>query len=135
VNPVVRLGAAKVTGFVVGLVGFFLIPVVWPAAGPWFRWGVLLWYGTFGVAIGLLGFFDRHPWLGFPMPFWFRGIVFGAWLNLVFTLVAHEKLAALMAGHAGIFADPFWMVAEGAVLGVVIDAVATRLGGEGPVRG
>lgn len=132
-----RLGTAKVAGFLVGLLGFFLVPALWPDAGPWFRWGVLVWYGTFGVMIGLLGLFDRHPLLKFRMPFWFRGILFGAWFNLVFTLLTYEKLTALMAAHPDGFAglhSPFWMVAEGAVVGLVIDAVATRVGGEGPAR-
>ncbi len=133
VNVLRRLGAAKGTGFFFGLVGFFLVPVLWPDAGPWFRWGMLLWYTTFGVLIGLFGFFDRHPLFKFPLPFWLRGTVFGAWLNLVLTLVAYEKLAVLLESY-GAFSCPFWMVAEGAVIGLIVDAVATRVGGDGPVR-
>ncbi|MCK9996268.1 MAG: hypothetical protein KAH56_08325 [Candidatus Krumholzibacteria bacterium] len=68
------------------------------------------------------------------MPFWVRGPVFGAWFNLVLAFLMYEKLSVLMQELGGAFSgvtSPFWIVLEGAVLGLVIDAVATKIAGEG----
>jgi hypothetical protein len=130
-----RIGAAKALGFLVGLVGFFMIPALWPDAGSWFRWGILLWYGTFGAMIGVVGTFDYHPVLKCRLTWWFRGVVYGAWFNLVLTVLLYEKLSVLLAqteGALASFTGPFWLVLEGAVLGLVIDGIVTRFGGEGP---
>jgi hypothetical protein len=97
-----------------------------------FRLGFLVWYTTFGALIGIFGMVDFHPWLKFPMPFWFRGLVFGAWFNFVATLLAYDKIAAFLAAlDWGGFHDPFWFIAEGAIVGLLIDWIATRAGGEG----
>jgi hypothetical protein len=129
-----RVGIAKAIGLVIGLAGFLMIPSIWPAEGMWLRVGILMWYTTFGAVIGVLGLFDYHPMLKFRMPFWFRGPVFGAWLNLVLAFMMHDKLVVLMPQLEGIlagFKSPFWIVAEGAVIGLLIDAVATTVAGEG----
>jgi hypothetical protein len=129
-----RIGSAKMIGMVFGLVGFFMIPSLWPDQSIWLRIGVLLWYTTFGAMIGIVGMFDHHPLLKFRMPCWFRGLVFGAWLNLVLTFLMHDKLSVLMQQLDGVFGgirSPFWIVLEGAVLGLVIDAAATKIAGEG----
>ena len=127
-----RVGIAKLIGIVIGLIGFFMIPRLWPDADMWFRVGILVWYTTFGAMIGMFGMVNFHPMLKIAMPFWFRGIVFGAWFNFVATLLAHEQLAAfLKALDMGSFRSPFWFVLEGAIVGLVIDGFATRFGGEG----
>jgi len=127
-----RVGIAKVTGIVTGLIGFFMIPRILPDADMWFRVGILLWYTTFGAMIGILGMINFHPLLKIGMPFWFRGIVFGAWFNLVAVFLAHNQIAAfLKALDTGALESPFWFVLEGAIVGLLIDGVATRLGGEG----
>jgi hypothetical protein len=128
---VVRVGIAKVIGLVIGLIGFFVIPRIWPGADIWFRLGFLAWYTTFGAMIGILGMITFHPLLKITMPFWFRGIVFGAWFNLVAALLAHEQIAAFLKALDFGLESPFWFVLEGAILGLVIDAAATRFGGEG----
>ena len=98
----------------------------------WFRVGILVWYTTFGAMIGILGMINFHPLLKIAMPFWFRGIVFGAWFNLVAVFLAHEQFAAfLKALDMGSLESPFWFVLEGAIVGLLIDGVATRFGGEG----
>jgi len=129
-----RIALAKAVGFIIGLVGFFLLPVLVPGEGLWLRFGVLLWYTTVGAMIGVLGLFDHHPFFGFPMPFWFRGILFGAWANLLLVFLMHDELSALMQRMAGIpagFKDPLWIVVEGAVVGLVVDAAATAATGDG----
>ena len=132
-----RVGTAKSVGFGIGLLAFFLVPVVWPGESMWLRFGVLMWYTTFGVMIGVLGVFDHHPLLKFRMSFWFRGLVFGAWFNFILAVLMHEKFTVLLAEMGGIMANfdnPFWIVAEGAVIGLLIDGIATKVAGEGLPR-
>ncbi len=129
-----RVGSAKMIGMVIGLAGFLMIPSIWPNESVWLRIGILLWYTTFGAIIGIMGIFDRHPLLKCRLPFWFRGPVFGAWLNLVLAFLMHDKLMVLMPQLEGIlagFKSPFWIVAEGAAAGLIIDAIATKFAGEG----
>jgi hypothetical protein len=129
-----RVGTAKMVGFLIGLIAFLVIPTIWPSESMWLRIGILLWYGTFGAFIGIIGLFNEHPVFKFRMPFWFRGLVFGAWLNLVLAFLMHDKLAVLIPQVGGVltgFRNPFWIVLEGAVLGLLIDGIATRVAGEG----
>ena len=58
----------------------------------------------------------------------------GAWMNFVITFFAINEMQAVMYalfGEDGIITSPFWLVAEGAIFGLIIDYVATRYGGEG----
>jgi hypothetical protein len=129
-----RLGAAKMVGLVVGLVAFFMIPAVWPEGGMWLRVGVLLWYTTVGAVIGVFGLISHHPMFGFRMTWWFRGLFVGAWFNLVLAFLMRDELEILMQQLGGVFgglSSPFWVVLEGAVIGLIIDAIATRIAGEG----
>jgi hypothetical protein len=129
-----RIGTAKILGLIIGLIGFFMIPALWPGESMLLRVGILLWYTTFGVFIGILGMFNHHPLLKFRLPFWFRGIVFGAWLNLVLAFLMYDKLSLLFQQLEGAFGGiqcPFWIVLEGAVMGLIIDAVTTKYAGEG----
>lgn len=129
-----RVLAGKATGFAIGLALFLAFPAILPEADPLLRWGVLLWYGTLGGLIGMAGLFSRHPVLLVPLPWWLRGSLIGAWMNLVLTFFAHEALTRAMAGMFpdGPFVSPFWFVLEGALAGLIIAAVATAVGGEGP---
>jgi hypothetical protein len=47
-----RVGTAKAIGFLVGLVGFFMVPSLMPEEGILLRFGILLWYTVFGAVIG-----------------------------------------------------------------------------------
>jgi len=130
-----RVGMAKAVGFAFGLIGFLMVPNLWPDEASWLRWGLLFWYTTFGAVIGMFGMMDVHPLLKFRMPFWFRGIVGGAWLNFVLALLMYDKLSALMTTLPPPLDGlecPFWIVAEGAFVGLLVDWIATRFGGEGP---
>ena len=56
-------------------------------------------------------------------------------MNFVLTFTTYGTLAAAMASlfrPEGILSSPFWFVAEGAIVGLVIGFVTTRFGGEGP---
>lgn len=129
-----RTGVAKMIGVIIGLIAFFMIPRVLPTASMWLRVGVLMWYPTFGVCIGLFGLMDHHPWLKFRMPFWFRGLFFGASLNLVLVFLMHDMLLEMLTHRTGFLENidnPFVLVAAGAVFGLLIDGITTRYAGEG----
>ena len=132
---VTRIAVGKTVGFCFGLVGFLMIPYVLPAADPMMRWGFLLWYTTLGAIIAVLGVFTYHPVFRMPFPWWFRAPVMGAWMNLVLTLLMHDRIAQFslaLFGPASAFSSPFWFVGEGVIVGLVIGYAATRAGGEGP---
>ena len=129
-----RIAIGKAIGFLVGLAGFVLLPWFMPEAGWLIRWGILLWYTTLGAIIGMFGVFTWHPVLKLPMPWWVRAPFIGAWMNFVLTFFAYDMLKQAMEaifGLDGVLNSPFWFVAEGAVVGLIIGYVATRFGGEG----
>lgn len=127
-----RLGLAKLFGFIVGMLAFIFISLLWPDETLMFRIGFLFWYLTLGAVIGLFGVLDFHPALKLRMPFWVRGPWVGAWFNFVLVFLLHDKLLQPFALF-GISLNPFWLVLEGAVVGLLIDWLATKFGGEGKV--
>lgn len=132
----VRLTVAKLLGFIAGLVCFFLLPKLIPGASLFFLIGMLLWFTLFGAIIGLVGIMDKHPlWDWFKMPFWFRGTYVGAFMNLVIVFLAYDQFAVLMGNYELAqtwgMSSPFWFVLDGAILGLLIDWIATKYGGEG----
>jgi len=135
-NPslVTRIAVGKGVGLVVGLAGLIFLPFFAPEAGWMLRWGFLLWYTTLGAIIGMFGVFTYHPMLKLPMPWWVAAPFLGAWMNFVLTFFAYDTMRAMLLsvfGEGGALASPFWFVAEGAIIGVVIGYFATRFGGEG----
>ena len=135
-NPslITRIAIGKMIGFVVGLIGFFALPHFLPDADLMLRWGILLWYTTFGAIIGVFGVLTYHPVLKLPLPWWFRSTLIGAWMNFVLTFFAHDDMAAMMAavfGEEGALSSPFWFTLEGAIIGFIMGFFATRFGGEG----
>lgn len=135
-NPslMTRIAIGKGLGLLVGILGFVLLPTFLPDADLMLRWGILLWYATFGAIIGVFGVFDFHPILKLPLPWWFRSPFIGGWLNFVLVFFAHDDMRAMMVsmfGEGGMLQSPFWFVAEGAIIGFVIGYFATRYAGEG----
>lgn len=129
-----RIAIGKTIGFVFGLAGFILLPYFLPDIDWLTRWGILLWYTTFGAIIGVFGVLDYHPILKLPMPWWFRSFFMGAWLNFVLTFFAYdvmERMLISIFGADGLLSSPFWFTAEGALIGLIIGYTATKLGGEG----
>jgi hypothetical protein len=56
-------------------------------------------------------------------------------MNFVLTLLIYDVLTVMLVdlfGEDSSFGSPFWFVAEGAIVGLVIGYFATRFGGEGP---
>jgi hypothetical protein len=129
-----RVAVGKIIGLAFGLAGFIVLAVFYPETGWRAAWGILLWYITVGAIIGVFGVFTYHPVLKMPMPWWFRAPVLGAWMNFVLTFFAYDMLEEMMIaffGLNGLFESPFWFALEGAIVGLVIGYLATRIGGEG----
>ena len=130
-----RIAVGKGVGFVVGLAGFILLPSLYADAPTTLRWGILLWYVTFGAIIGVFGVLTWNPVLKMRMPWWFMSPWIGAWLNFVLVLFAYDDMQAFLMsvfGPDGALSSPFWFAAEGAIIGLLIGYLATRFGGEGP---
>ena len=135
-NPslMTRIAVGKLVGFAFGLIGFVLLPYFIPDAPMMLRFAIMLWYTTVGAFIGVFGVFNYHPILHLPMPWWFRSFWVGAWMNFVLVLFIYDTLAAMMVsyfGENGLIQSPFWLVLEGALIGLVIGFFATKYGGEG----
>lgn len=136
-NPslMTRIVVGKSIGFVFGLIGLIFLPHFLPEVGWMPRLGILFWYSTVGAIIAVFGVFTWHPIFHLPMPWWFRAPILGAWMNFVLVFFAHDLMAEMMVavfGVDGALQSPFWFVAEGALIGLVIGYFATKLGGEGP---
>ncbi|MDH5180320.1 MAG: hypothetical protein OEZ39_13860 [Gammaproteobacteria bacterium] len=132
---IVRFEVGKALGLVFGLAAFFLLPYALPDAGLLLRWGALFWYVTLGGLVGIFGVLTYYPkpdmW---PFPWWAGAAFVGSWMNFVLTLLAYDTLQAIMLGvfgKDGLLTSPFWFVAEGIVVAVIIGYFSTRLGGEG----
>ncbi len=128
-----RMLIAKGLGVIIGLFGFFMLPVIWDGADSMLRWGILLWYTTFGAIIGIFGLLTTHPcWKSISLPFWVRGTLIGAWMNFVLVFFAHAQMLDMLESvNIMGLTCPFWFVLEGAILGFIIDMLATKYGGEG----
>lgn len=131
---IMRIGVGKLVGLVFGLIGFFILPMVWEGSTPLLQWGVLLWYTTLGAIIGVFGVITYHPILHLPFPWYVRAPFLGAWMNFVLTFFAFDTFQAMMneamnGYYAGM--SPFWFAAEGAFVGLIIGWLATKFGGEG----
>jgi len=135
-NPslMTRIAIGKGIGFLIGLAGFVFLPYFLPDASLMLRWGILLWYTTFGGIIGVFGVISSYPILNLSLPWWLQATFVGAWMNFVLVFFAHEPMSAMMVsvfGEGGVLSSPFWFAAEGALVGLIIGYFATRFGGEG----
>lgn len=131
---VTRIVVGKGVGLLFGLSGFALIPYLTADDGYFLRLGFLLWYITVGAMIGLCGVMTHHPLFKYPVPWWLMGIWVGSWMNLIVVFLAYDHLHSMMISLVGeneILSSPFWFVLEGAIVGLVIAYLATKLGGEG----
>ena len=129
-----RVAVGKSLGLVFGLIGFICLPNFLPDASSLLRWGILLWYITLGAIVGMFGVYTYHPILKFSLPWWFRGVIMGGWMNFVLVFFAYDVMQAMMIslfGESGMLSSPFWFVLEGAIIGLIIDFVATKIAGEG----
>ena len=135
-NPslITRIATGKLLGLIIGLIGFFILPAIYPGSTLMLQFAFLLWYATFGAIIAVFGVFTYHPVLKVPMPWWFRSSLIGAWLNFVLTLFIYDQLQFMIFnffGENSIIQSPFWFVFEGAIMGLFIEYYCKKWGGEG----
>ncbi len=130
-----RVVIGKSMGFLFGLFGLLLIPAVAPETSTMLLVAFLFYYTTLGAVIGAFGVMTVNLPIKMPMPWWFRGIWLGGWMNFIVTLFAYDELTKLMLainGTTGLpFLSPFWLILEGVAVGFIIDWAATRWAGEG----
>ena len=119
---ITRIVVGKAVGLVIGLIGLITLPWLLPDADWLFR--ILLWYTTLGAIVGVFGVFTWHPVLKLPTPWWFRAPLIGAWMNFVLTFFSYDAMRPVPV-------SPWLFVVQGAVVGLIIGYLATRLGGEG----
>lgn len=127
-----HVAAAKWTGLAIGALGFLAFTMVIGAGPGYLRWVIPLWYLTLGGIIGVAGWVDRIPLFNWPLPPLVRGAAFGAWMNLLGALFAWPEIAAALSALPGLpagLASPWIIVIEGAIVGAIIDIVATRISG------
>ncbi len=133
---ITRIAIGKAIGFLFGLTGFILLPYFLPEVDLLFRWGILLWYTTFGAIIGMSEVFAYHPILKLSFPWWVRAPVAGIWMNFVLIFFAFDVMQAMMLSifsENKILTSPFWFTAEGAIIGLIIGYFTTRFEEEGRV--
>ena len=118
--------SAEIFGLVLGLIVFFTTPLLMDNFSLFFRWGMLLWYLTFGTIIGLAGLVK--PFKILPL---LRGGITGAWLNFVVAMLMYEQLTEMMTTVQNFSfqnVNVLLLVAvEGFVLGAIIDMVVTKI--------
>ena len=129
-----RIAIGKIMGLVFGAIAFASLSYFVPNSSLLFRWGILLWYATFGMIIGVFGVINYHPILKLPLPWWFRAPLLGSWMNFVLTFFTYDVMHSILVvafGENGFFNSPFWFVLEGGIIGFIIGFFATYFGGEG----
>lgn len=130
-----RIVVGKTTGFIFGGLAFFLAPAFGMEMSTEFAIGLWLFYMILGSLIGFMGLFDKHPMLGFKMPWWFRGITMGVMMHLVLVLLAYDQIEAMMQG-TDVFDgwnmnSPYWAMLDGVWAGLIIEWFCTKRAGEG----
>jgi len=135
-NLTYRIGTAKLIGLLIGIAAFVSVPYFLSDVPNSFRWGVLLWYPTMGAIIGVFGIYSSHPVFSFKFPWWLRGSLIGAWMNLLLTLFMFNEISTLVAAFMGEYSrysSAYFFVVEGAIVGLFIDFLVTRLFGDGQI--
>jgi len=122
-----RVAVATSLGFILGILCFVYVGII-DGFGGSITWGVLLWYTFIGFIIGLIGTIDKHPIFGFHVIY-LRGILIAGILDLSLGLMAQNEFTHLFSFLP--FPIEYACLLEGIVVGVIIDGIATKIGGEG----
>ncbi len=137
-----RVFVGVTIGFSIGLLAFFLLPALGYSAVPSFLWGLWLLYILLGFFIGLVGRVTEHPIFGFTTHWWLRGAVFGLLFHLLLVLLALAEVEYVVSLPAFSFVtdivgtSPYWLLVDGACVGIFMAWCATKIAGEGdlPLR-
>tara|TARA_R110002051_G_scaffold57104_2_gene105785 strand:- start:11141 stop:11575 length:435 start_codon:yes stop_codon:yes gene_type:complete len=125
-----RTAIAKSLGFIVGLIGFWGTRTMLPTADPLLAWGVLALFLTIGGVVGISGTVHRIPMFNVVYPPWLRGGLMGAWFTFLSVIFGYDMLAATFQNIAylpDVFKNPWWMIADGIVVGALIDIIVSRI--------
>ena len=129
-----RFLVAVPLGIVAGLICVALAgqssPEIWNVKNP-LLWTLLTDRFLIGLVIGLAGAYTHHPVFGFRMPAFLRGAALGTLVSLPIAFGAlTTPIEQIPTGVTLNFI--FWAtLAAGAIYGLVIDVIATKVGGEG----
>jgi hypothetical protein len=136
-NPslIMRITYGKTLGFVLAGATFLLLPNFFSDLSIAMKWGFVLYYTIIGAMIGLAGVFTTVPILGISMPWWFRGLWIGGWMDFILMLFIYDEVGAMLVslfGANGFLTSPLWMILDGALFGLLVDFICTKFAGEGP---
>lgn len=129
-----RIATAKTIGFVMGGVIFFLMLALGATYGTMFGLGLWLFYMLMSITIGFIGLFNQHPIFNFRMHWWMRGAVIGVAYHLMLVLIAYTEISSMFTLPAFAWtglASPFWILLDGAILGIITAGLTTKYIGEG----
>tara|TARA_R110002094_G_scaffold23446_3_gene35823 strand:+ start:404 stop:853 length:450 start_codon:yes stop_codon:yes gene_type:complete len=125
-----RTAIAKSLGFLVGLIGFWGTRTMLPTADPLLAWGVLALFVTIGGVVGISGTVNHIPIFKLAYPPWLRGGLMGGWFTFLTILFGYDMLAQALISISYLpefFKNPWWMIADGIVVGALIDIIVSRL--------
>lgn len=129
-----RVAVGKAIGLVVGLIVMFVLPLFGYPGFGFTGFGILIMFILMGAMIGFIGQFDRHPMLDFKMSWWMRGAMVGLSFMLMFVLLSYDSLEIVMKSSliswTGLV-SPFWALIDGAIAGLIMGYVETKMCGEG----
>lgn len=127
-----RIIVGKTIGLTAGVLAVLILPVLGVELELMLSLGLVLFYVILGALTAFMGTMKHHPWLRFPMPWWFRGLFMGLIMHLMLVLLIHDQLAAmLVAMDLWGMASPWWALIDGAILGLIMAFAETKLAGEG----
>lgn len=121
-----RLLVALTTGIILAVTDVWFtattIPEAWDVNSPVF-WYIFLNRVAIGFFVAIAGIVTIHPVFGFKM-FPIRGAFVGVWISL-------SMIGLAFLGTAETSAIVTTAVLSGAVYGIIIDILATKLAGQG----
>ena len=124
-----RVAMWKLIGFVIWLIGLFLLPSVFPETDMQFWVAVLFWYTTIWAFVWIMWVMDKHPL--FPMPWWVRWTLVWWWMNLLLVLFIHDYLVQIASQTCYAWYSPYWLVLEWIIIWALMDYILTRCYWEG----
>ena len=129
-SMVARVATGKTIGFFYGLLIAYLVHGMLPDASLALLVGLVLWYTIIGALVGLCGVFRFYVF--FTLKWWFRGPWVAMWMTLTLALLSIDFMPEILA-ELELTTNLYIVQAiiEGIVLGLVMDFLATKFGGEG----
>jgi hypothetical protein len=110
--------------------GFYMQFTAWNWGNP-MMWTIIFNRFIIGMLVAVCGFVTIHPFFGFKIPALLRGAGTGAIVSLLMaiTILTDAQNNLISANDA---VQSFWVVIIcGAIIGAIIDFVATKFAGEG----